>query len=121
MAGSEEVCDDFFFSAHLDLCFHTLVGDFVILDNARIHCAAAVLPILHITLQIAGVQLIYLPPYSMELNACELVFGWLKCYTQRHSQSDNLLFAIIHALQFITPQQVRNTIDYCVDKQWQRV
>lgn len=120
MAGSQEVLY-FFFFLHLDLCFNTLVGDYVILDNARIHCAAAMLPILFMMLQMAGVELIYLPPYSMELNACELIFGWLKSYTQRHSESDNLLVAIIHALQFVTPQQVRNTIDYCIDTQWQRV
>ena len=47
---------------------------FLVLDNASIHKGAAVAE----ALAEIGVEPIYLPPYSPELNPCELVFGHVK-------------------------------------------
>lgn len=55
-------------------------GDFLIMDNATLHSAMDMFPVLMIMLTAAGVQLIWLPTYSPELNPCELVFGRLKAH-----------------------------------------
>jgi transposase len=62
-------------------------GDVLVLDNAKIHKAEAMLPHLMDVLETIGVRIIYLPAYSPELNPCELVFGHVKSklYTRRES------------------------------------
>jgi hypothetical protein len=52
----------------------------VIMDNAKIHCYTELHDLIHMT----GAILIYLPPYSPELNPIENLFGLLKRYIQRH-------------------------------------
>lgn len=53
-------------------------GDIIILDNAKIHTHAEVLPIIREVLDTLGVTIYFQPCYSPEFNACEPVFGYLK-------------------------------------------
>jgi len=96
-------------------------GDFLILDNARIHYAQDTLPALSAMLAQNGVTLIYLPPYSPELQVCELLFAFLKAYLQRHSPTSDLFVALITALAKITSEHVRKCIYHCVWVAWKRV
>jgi transposase len=59
----------------------------VVMDNARIHMYAE----LEITIHQAGARLIFLPPYSPELNPIEIAFGQLKRYIQKYA---NLVFPL---------------------------
>jgi transposase len=49
-------------------------GDVVIMDNLRVHKIAAV----HQALEAAGATLLFIPPYSPDLNPIELAFSKLK-------------------------------------------
>jgi len=49
-------------------------GDLVIMDNLSAHKVAGVLE----AIEAAGAQVVYLPPYSPDLNPIELVFSKLK-------------------------------------------
>lgn len=48
----------------------------MVLDNARIHHAKLIQPFL--TEHAETIQLLYLPPYSPQLNIIEELWGWLK-------------------------------------------
>ena len=52
--------------------------DVLVVDNAAIHCAAEMLPLLVDLLHSVGAEMVFLPTYSPEFNPCELVFGELK-------------------------------------------
>jgi transposase len=63
--------------------FGTLsAGDFLFVDNASIHYAEEIRPVLVELLEAVQVRLIFLPTYSPELNPVECVFGeakrWLR-------------------------------------------
>jgi hypothetical protein len=53
-------------------------GDFLVVDNAAVHGGTNSWPILKAVLDNAGVQLVFLPAYSPELNPCELAFNEIK-------------------------------------------
>ena len=59
----------------------------VILDNAKIHMYKELEDMVHQ----CGARLIFLPPYSPELNPIEVCFGQLKRWIQRHA---NLVFPL---------------------------
>lgn len=59
----------------------------VILDNAKIHMYKELEEVIHQ----CGARLIFLPPYSPELNPIEVCFGQLKRWIQRHA---NLVFPL---------------------------
>ena len=75
-------------------------GDYLIMDNCRIHGAQDTLTTLFNLLEAAGVHLVYLPPYSPELNPCELVFASVKNYLRFNRGKDNfdkeIMFALSH-------------------------
>ena len=54
-----------------------VAGDYLILDNARVH-AADTKAYVQALLDYHGVKLRFLPAYSPELNPCELVFAEVK-------------------------------------------
>jgi transposase len=53
-------------------------GDWLILDNCRIHFAVDSFDSLMTLLRAAEVRVAFLPAYSPELNPCELVFAFVK-------------------------------------------
>jgi transposase len=59
----------------------------VVLDNAKIHLYKELETIIHQ----CGARLIYLPPYSPQLNPIEVCFGNLKRWIQKHA---NLVFPL---------------------------
>ena len=59
----------------------------VIMDNAKIHMFKELEDAVHQR----GAKLIYLPPYSPELNPIEVCFGQLKRWIQKHA---NLIFPL---------------------------
>ena len=65
----------------------------VVLDNCSIHHARSVKD----TLQDAGILVIYLPPYSPDLNPIE-AFSYIKCYLKDH---DDLLQAVTQPTSII--------------------
>ena len=48
---------------------------YIFVDNARIHHSKLLMSFLKQT----QLNIVYIPPYSPELNLCELVFSYLKC------------------------------------------
>ena len=101
----------------------------LILDNCRIHhvegveelCAqqwgqSITLHVQHLTIT-SGVRLVYLPPYSPDLNPIEECFSWVKHYIRRHgvqfrnivemgNDEDPYLF-LYHALDQVPPHASR--------------
>jgi transposase len=55
-------------------------GQFLVMDNARIHSADGVLQQIDQVLGAVGATRVNLPTYSPELNPCEFVFGEMKNY-----------------------------------------
>ena len=49
-------------------------GSVLVLDNARFHHGARITDLV----EAAGCSLLYLPPYSPDLNPIELVWSWIK-------------------------------------------
>jgi transposase len=70
----------------------------LILDNARVHGGADTFDFLLEILGNAGVELMYLPAYSPELNPIELVFASIKQYLRSCCQPEIPLFFEIMAL-----------------------
>ena len=62
----------------------------VIMDNCSIHYVHQVKDFLHET----GVLVLYLPPYSPDLNPIELAFSCIKQYLKQHEDIMHVLPAI---------------------------
>ena len=58
-------------------------GDCVVMDNCGFHHGLFVDPVLRELLNDYGVQLIYQPPYSPDLNTCEYCFHQIKEFLRR--------------------------------------
>lgn len=83
-------------------------GDTVILDNLGAHKVAGVRETIHA----AGVKLLYLPPYSQDLNPIEQVFAKLKADLRKAAARTlpDLKAAIRSAFDRLTPKACRNCI-----------
>lgn len=81
-------------------------GDIVLLDNLSSHKAAGVLEA--ITAQ--GAQLIYLPPYSPDLNPIEQAFAKFKAVLRRAAERtvESLWQTIGRTLECYRPSECRN-------------
>lgn len=79
-------------------------GDYLAMDNATLHSGMDMFPTLMRILTNAGVQLIWLPTYSPELNPCEMVFGRTKTYLRGHrNTSMPFWLEIFNALACVAP------------------
>eukprot|EP01114_Cavostelium_apophysatum_P011542 TRINITY_DN25845_c0_g1_i1.p2 TRINITY_DN25845_c0_g1~~TRINITY_DN25845_c0_g1_i1.p2 ORF type:complete len:100 (-),score=9.51 TRINITY_DN25845_c0_g1_i1:15-293(-) len=58
------------------------------MDNARIHHGADTRALLDKLVEAYGVNVVYLPAYSPELNPCEFVFGYSKNGARKDVSSD---------------------------------
>lgn len=81
-------------------------GDLVILDNLGSHKVAGVRE----GIEAKGARLLYLPPYSPDLNPIEQAFAKLKSSLRKAAARtvDTLWTAIGDALQRFTPQECTN-------------
>ena len=81
-------------------------GDIVIMDNLPAHKNDKVCEII----EAANAQLVYLPPYSPDLNPIEMAFSKLKALLRKASERtrDNLWDRIGQVLDAFTPQECAN-------------
>jgi transposase len=81
-------------------------GDIVTMDNLPSHKVAGVLELI----EGAGAFLIYLPPYSPDLNPIELVFSKLKSLLRKAAKRtvDDLWHQLGKSLRDFSPQECRN-------------
>jgi transposase len=81
-------------------------GDIVICDNLASHKVAGVAQ----ALETVGAQIIYLPPYSPDLNPIEMAFAKLKSLLRKAKARtfSALIKALAKALNEFTPQQCSN-------------
>jgi len=86
-------------------------GDVVVMDNLGSHTAAAV----RRAVEAAGCQLLYLPPYSPDLNPIENAFSKLKRLLRSAAERtvDGLWSAIGRLLDRFGPTECRNYFRHC--------
>jgi transposase len=81
-------------------------GDIVILDNLPVHKSAAAEAAIHAK----GAWLLFLPPYSPDLNPIEMAFAKLKALLRARAVRtiDALWRAIGQICDLFSPQECRN-------------
>jgi transposase len=86
-------------------------GDVVVMDNLSSHALAAV----RSAVGGAGCRLLYLPPYSPDLNPIENAFSKLKALLRAAAERtvDGLWSAIGRLLDRFTPAECRNYFRHC--------
>jgi transposase len=103
----EAATDADIFLAYLDhvLCPVLRQGDVVVMDNLSSHKVQGVRE----RIEAAGAELLYLPPYSPDLNPIEKAWAKLKQLIRSAKPRTNeaLQQAIADALQKITPQNAK--------------
>jgi transposase len=103
----EEATDADIFLAYVEqvLCPALKPGDVVVMDNLSAHKVNGVQKLIHQ----AGAEVLYLPPYSPDLNPIEKAWAKLKqlLRSAKARTSETLDQAITEALRLITQQDVR--------------
>jgi len=86
-------------------------GDCVIWDNLAVHKTRAVQELF----REAGVELLFLPPYSPDLNPIEMCWSKMKTYLRSVGARtyETLSKAISAAIKLITATDARNWIRHC--------
>lgn len=86
-------------------------GDRVVLDNLSSHKTAGVRE----AIEQVGARLLYLPPYSPDLNPIELAFSKLKWLLRSAAERtvDALWSRLGQLLDAFPPQQCRNYFRHC--------
>lgn len=109
----EEATDADIFLAFVQqvLCPVLMPGDFVVMDNLSSHKVADVRQ----SIAKAGAQLLYLPPYSPDLNPIEKAWAKLKELLRAAQARTNeaLDRAITEALKLITPENAKAWFRLC--------
>ena len=79
-------------------------GNWLILDKSSIHFSEGTYEIMMAMLKGAGVQVMFLPTYSPELNPCQPVFGLIKNHLRNNSatQATNFKSEILKSLKSVT-------------------
>lgn len=86
-------CNRTVFETWLEQCLIPVLrpGEWVIVDNATFHHGGRIAQLI----ETAGAQVVYLPPYSPDLNRIEKCWAWLKSRIRNQLyQYDNLRDAI---------------------------
>jgi transposase len=80
--------------------------DIVVMDNLPVHKVAGVRE----AIEAAGAILLYLPPYSPDLNPIEMAFSKLKAHLRKAAERTiaGLLRRIGRVVKAFTPQECRN-------------
>ena len=78
----EGACNRIVFETWVETCLVPVLqpGQVVILDNATFHKGGRIQRLI----ELAGAQLLYLPPYSPDLNKIENCWSWLKSHIRKH-------------------------------------
>ena len=86
-------------------------GDIVVLDNLSSHKVSGVRE----AVEAAGATLLYLPPYSPDLNPIELAFSKLKRLLREAAErtKEELWMRIGQLLDRFTPEECQNYIRHC--------
>jgi transposase len=86
-------------------------GDVVVMDNPSSHKGAAVRALV----EAAGASVLYLPPYSPDLNPIELAFAKLKqlMRSAAHRTADTLWGDVQRMLDRITASDAANFVRHC--------
>lgn len=104
----EEATDGDIFLAYVEhvLCPALHSGDVVVMDNLSAHKVSGVRELLHA----AGAELLYLPPYSPDLNPIEKAWAKLKqvLRSRKARTAAALELAVTQALPCITPDNARS-------------
>jgi transposase len=81
-------------------------GDIVVIDNLPAHKVEGV----RVAIEARGAILLYLPPYSPDLNPIEMAFAKLKMLLRKAAArtTDSLWHAIADVLQAFTPSECAN-------------
>jgi transposase len=111
----EEATDGDIFLAYVEhiLCPALKHGDVVVMDNLSSHKIKGVQRLI----EKAGAKVLYLPPYSPDLNPIEKAWSKLKqiLRTAKARTKDALETAITEAIQMITPENARAWFHHCID------
>ena len=109
----EEPTDGDIFLAYVEqvLCPALRAGDVVIMDNLSAHKVAGVRELI----LAAGAELLYLPPYSPDLNPIEKAWAKLKQFLRalRARTAEALEQAVAQALPCITPDNAQAWFRHC--------
>ena len=86
-------------------------GDFVVLDNLTSHKSSAAVA----AIEAVGAKLVYLPPYSPDLNPIENVFSKIKQLIRglRPSNWRQIVQSAKHALLQLTHDDIENAFLHC--------
>jgi len=86
-------------------------GDVVVLDNLSSHKVSGVRE----AIEAAGARVLYLPPYSPDLNPIELAFSKLKCLLREAAARtlEALWQTIGRMIDRFTPTECANYIRHC--------
>lgn len=84
----------------------------VILDNASMHYDENAIAMIEAT----GAGVVFLPPYSPELNPIEHIWSKIKSFLKKTviSSTEELYQAIADALKMITPSDAKNCFQHCL-------
>lgn len=86
-------------------------GDVMVMDNLSSHKQPRVRELI----ESVGAHLLYLPPYSPDLNPIELAFSKLKCLLRKSAERtvSDLWRRIGLLLNEFTPRECRNYFEHC--------
>lgn len=90
-------------------------GDYFVIDGASIHLSGDTIPVLRDILDAAGIRLVFLPTYSLELNPCELVFSFLKKHMRERSTTDVVWWELWRALTKLKYEHVVSFYKRCLN------
>jgi transposase len=111
----EEATDADIFLAYVEqvLCPALKPGDVVVMDNLSSHKVAGVRP----CIENAGAELLYLPPYSPDMNPIEKAWAKLKqCLRSAKARTKEALEqAIADALKLISPENAKAWFRLAID------
>ncbi len=88
--------------------------DFLIVDNAAVHCAVDSYEVLEILQEIFQFKIMKLPCYSPELNPCELVFSKIKGGLRYHRGDQSLREEVMKNILLVTSQDIHNWYKHCL-------
>ena len=84
-------------------------GDVVVMDNLSVHKSEMVRE----TIEGAGAEVLYLPPYSPDFNPIEEAFGKIKNLLRKARAREVLVDAIGKALSEVSQEDARAFFEHC--------